>query len=237
MILAITQARFGSSRLPGKVLKEVNGKTMLQIHLERLKRSSKIDRIIVATTFEPEAKRIISVAKENDVESFKGPTNDVLERYYLCALSIQPKIVVRITSDCPLIDPEIIDAVVGSFLEGKYDFASNGMKPTFPDGTDVEVFTFQTLEDAFRNATLYEEREHVTPYMEKNSSFFGKSIFKSLNYEQKENYSGYKFTLDTQNDFENLTILINQIGDKSSWRDYVSFVDKNPKLFKNIKSH
>ena len=236
MILAITQARFGSTRLPGKVLKEVRGKTMLQIHLERLKASKKLDQIMVATTFEPEAGEIVRIADEMGVRTFKGSTLNVLERYYKCASQIKPEYVVRITSDCPLIDPQEIDYLIDGFLNGKYDYASNGMNPTFPDGMDAEIFTFSALEKAYHNASLPEDMEHVTSYIWKNSTFWGGTLFKSFNYHGQLDFSCYRLTLDTPNDFDNIRILIEHLGDRKTWREYVNFVDQNPHLFINIKT-
>src|SRR6185295_7583993 len=131
-IIAITQARFGSSRLPGKILKEIKGKSLLQIHLERAQRSKLIDRLIVATTEEPESEVIFSIADKLKLKSYKGSLNDVLDRYYQVAKNENPDYVVRITSDCPLIDAAVMDKVIEKCISGQYDYCSNTLIPTFP---------------------------------------------------------------------------------------------------------
>jgi len=235
MILAITQARFGSKRLPGKVLREIDGKPVLQIHLERLKRSKMIDRIVVATTFEPEADSILSVAQKMGISTFQGSTTDVLERYYTCAVENDPKYIVRVTSDCPLIDPAEIDNLVNFFLRSASDYGTNSFKPTFPDGVDVEIFTLECLKKTHQSATSPEDREHVSPYMLRNSTLSGAGIFNGCSYAEPFDFFNYRLTLDTQTDFDNIRVLIENLGDKKGWKEYVEFIDKNIDLFDNIK--
>ena len=164
-ILAITQARYGSTRLPAKILKKVNGMTLLEIHLRRILQSKLISKLKVATTNEEGAGYIVAVADKLGVECYKGSVDDVLERFYKAAEPECPDYVVRLTSDCPLIDPAVIDAVIQKCLESGCDYVSNVLEPTFPDGIDTEVFRFPALKRAYEEATLKSEREHVTPYL------------------------------------------------------------------------
>lgn len=229
-IVAVTQARYGSSRLPGKVLKEVNGKTLLSIHLKRVSASKKINKLIVATTTEPEAKLIEEIAIENNCSVYKGSLNDVLDRYYQAVKDEKPDYVVRITSDCPLIDAIIIDNVIGHCIEHELDYCSNTLEPGFPDGMDVEVFRFGALERAWKEACLQSDREHVTPYIWRNSTAKGGNIFESCNYQPKEDYSAIRLTVDTSNDLELINQLILDAGDSASWQDYVQYLNENQHL-------
>jgi spore coat polysaccharide biosynthesis protein SpsF (cytidylyltransferase family) len=230
-IVAITQARYGSSRLPGKVLKKINGITLLETHLKRALQSKLITKLMVATTREVEADEIVAIAAKCGVSYYQGSTNDVLDRYYQTAKPEQPDYVVRITSDCPLIDSAIIDKVIKYCIEQKVDYVSNTLKSTFPDGMDVEVFKFNALEKAWHEATLTSDREHVTPYIWRNSGFFNQSVFTSLNYSGEEDFSLYRLTIDRQVDFDLIKHLIEVVGDNKSWMDYVVYLKNNPNIF------
>ena len=185
-VIAITQARYGSSRLPGKILREIKGQSILFTHLQRAGKSKKVDKFIVATTLEPEASEIAKVATSLNWGIYQGSQSDVLDRYYQAAKLENPDYVVRITSDCPLIDPAIMDDVIDACIKGNFDYCSNTLDPTFPDGMDVEVFTFAALEKAWNEAILQADREHVTPYISRNSSQNGGKIFSSKNYTGKK---------------------------------------------------
>ena len=200
-VLAITQARVGSTRLPGKVLKTINGETLLQIHLERILKSKRISKLKVATTNEAGSEAIVAIANKVGVESFRGPIDDVLARFYLCALPENPDYIVRLTADCPLIDPHEIDNIIYEGIKGDYDYASNTLEPTFPDGMDAEVFKFSALKKAYEEATLKSDREHVTPYIWRNSSVKGGALFKSISVKNDEDFSKYRLTVDTQGGF------------------------------------
>ncbi|MCA2770972.1 MAG: glycosyltransferase family protein, partial [Microcystis sp. M122S2] len=169
-IVAITQARYNSSRLPGKVLLKIGDKTLLQIHLERILKSKKIETIILATTFEQQSDQLIGIARFLNVASFQGSTENVLDRFYKSAKDHKPDYVVRLTSDCPLVDSAIIDQVVEKCISGRYDYCSNTLNPTFPDGMDVEVMKFSALEEAWHNAIKISDKEHVTPFIWSNST-------------------------------------------------------------------
>jgi spore coat polysaccharide biosynthesis protein SpsF len=230
-ILAITQARVGSTRLPKKILKTIKNKSLLEIHLERIKYSKTITKIIVATTFENDSNLILDVAKKCGVTSFQGSTEDVLARFYYAAEVDAPDYVVRVTSDCPLIDAEIVDDVVNFCIDGKYDYVSNTLKPTFPDGMDIEIFNYTSLKKAFLEATLLSDREHVTPYIWRNSSFNGKEKFVSENFINDVDYSRFRLTVDNIEDFTLIEKLINEKGINCSCNEYVNYLIQNPQLF------
>lgn len=231
-ILAITQARVGSTRLSEKVLKTIGNKTLLEIHLSRILQSRLISKLKVATTIEPDANKIIAITDKLGVESFQGSIDDVLERFYLTALLENPDYVIRLTSDCPLIDPLEIDKIIQKCLTGDYDYVSNTLESTFPDGMDIEIFKFSALKRAYQEATLKSDREHVTPYIWRNSSVKGGDIFKSLSIKSQEDFSKYRLTVDTQEDFNLIENLINNLGLDRGWCDYVNYLDKHPELMR-----
>ena len=160
-IVAVTQARYGSTRLPAKVLKKVGDETLLDIHLQRILKATKITTLVVATTIEEGSDEIVRVAQRNGIGCYRGSINDVLERFYFAVKDMSPDYVVRVTSDCPLIDPHVIDHVITTCISAGCDYASNTLKPTYPDGIDTEVFRFSALERAYNEALLKSEREHV----------------------------------------------------------------------------
>lgn len=229
-ILAITQARYGSTRLPAKILKEVNGVTLFEIHLRRILESKMITKLKVATTEEEGSKYIIDVANKIGVDYYQGSVCDVLDRFYRTAVSESPDYVVRLTSDCPLIDPEIIDIVIKACIDGEYDYASNTIAPTYPDGMDVEAFKFSALEKAWKKATLLSEREHVTPYIKNNSTVMGGKIFKSYNVTNKEDLSALRITVDEIRDFEVIKALIEKVGIDKHCIDYVNYLNTHDEV-------
>jgi len=231
-ILAITQARYGSSRLPAKILKTVSGKTLLEIHLTRILQSKRISKLKIATTTEEGADKIVDVGNKLGVSSYKGSIDDVLERFYFTALSENPDYLVRLTSDCPLIDPHEIDKVINACISENVDYAANTLTPTFPDGIDVEVFKFSALKKAYEEATLKSDREHVTPYIWRNSTEKNGTIFTSINVSNPQDYSKYRITVDTDKDFAVMQKLIEELGTDKSWFNYISFLDNN----ENIKA-
>ncbi|MGH6933711.1 MAG: cytidylyltransferase domain-containing protein [Dongiaceae bacterium] len=165
MILAILQARMTSSRLPGKVMKPILGRPMLARQIERLSRSRRIDELLVATSEEPSDDPIAELCQALGIAVFRGSLSDVLDRYYRAASTRGPSHVVRLTGDCPLTDPGIVDAIIEFGLDGDYDFASNAMRRTFPVGLDASITRFRCLEEAWREAKLPPEREHVTLFL------------------------------------------------------------------------
>lgn len=235
-ILAITQARYGSTRLPAKILKEVDGTTLLEIHLRRILKSKLISKVKVATTTEEGAEYIINVADKVGVEFYQGSVNDVLDRFYQAAKPEEPDYVVRITSDCPLIDPVIIDKVIEACINSDCDYVSNGLEPTYPDGMDVEVFKYSVLEKVWKEADLRSDREHVTPYIWKNSTQKGGDLFKSMNVSNDVDWSEERITVDTFEDFQVVQKLIEKLGFEKSCADYVAYLKTNEDI-KAINQH
>lgn len=223
----ITQARTGSTRLPGKVLMEVNQMPLLKIHLDRLKKSKNIDKIIVATTHSKDDDIIEKLSNEWAYDIFRGSENDVLDRFYNAVKNINPLWVVRVTSDCPLIDPLLVDQVVSYVQDSDMDYGSNTLVEQFPDGQDIEVFKFSTLEKAWRNANLFSEREHVTPYIINNSTMKGGSLFNAINYACHSDFSKIRMTVDEIRDFNMISILINSLGTDKTWLEYTNHILEN----------
>lgn len=230
-VLAITQARYGSTRLPAKVLKEVNGETLLELHLKRILQAKNISKLKVATTTEDGADKIVEIANRVGVETYKGSIDDVLERFYFAAKDESPDYIVRVTSDCPLIDPNEIDKVVEICLSNDFDYASNTLIPTFPDGIDCECFKFSALEKAYHEATLKSEREHVTPYIKKHSTEKGETLFRSKNVTSDRDCSSYRITVDTQEDFELIRDLIINVGSDKGWMEYINYLDSHKDVY------
>lgn len=224
-VLAITQARIGSTRLPAKILKEVLGLSLLEIHLRRVLKSKSITKLKVATTTEPGTEKIIDIAGKLGVETYRGSVNDVLDRFYQTAKPETPDYIVRLTSDCPLIDPVVIDHVIEQCIESGCDYASNVLSPTFPDGMDVEVFKFSALEKAHQEAQITSDKEHVTPYIWRNSTFKGGTLFKSINVESPVDYSEYRITVDTIDDFFLVENIINHLGVERTFQEYVKYIE------------
>lgn len=208
---AIIQARVSSTRLPGKILKELpsgSGITVLEHVIRRLKRSKKLDDIIIATTFEPGSGRIVKVAKKEKVKFFKGDTKNVLSRYYLAAKKNGLDLIVRITSDCPCCAPEVVDLIIEKHLAAKVDYTSNTLKRTYPLGLNAEVFSFDTLEKAYKMAKEDYDKEHVTPYIYRNPSKFS---IKQVKSPPSLNAPGIRITLDTQEDYALLCEVFNSL--------------------------
>ena len=197
MILAILQARASSRRLPGKVLKPILGQPMLARQIERLLRCRRIDKLVLATSMEASDEPVAEVAQMTGIDCFRGSLDDVLDRFYQAALPHRPRHIVRLTGDCPLADWEVIDGCIGFTLDGGYDWASNALKPTWPDGLDVECMTFAALETAWREAKEPLYREHVTPFLHRQSE-----RFKLGSFEAAEDLSGLRWTVDEPADFE-----------------------------------
>lgn len=229
MIAAIIQARSNSTRLPGKVLLKVRGRTLLEILIARLKLSKKIERIIVATTTNTNDKVIGQIAKKMNASVFYGDEQDVLGRFMQAVNKFKVDTVIRVTADSPLLDPKIVDQVLGSYLANKVDYASNVHPPTYPDGMDVEVFSKDALALANRSAKLLSEREHVTPYFYKNPK-----IFKIFNLRNSKNLFKIRLTVDDKKDFDLVKAILGNFMPRLdfSLSDIISFLEKNPSLLK-----
>ena len=207
MIGCIIQARMGSSRLPGKVLKELEeGKPVLFYLLKQLKHCKLMDKIVIATTNLKEDDKIDFFAGKERIECFRGSSKNVLERYYKCAKKYEFSTIVRITGDCPLIDPQIVDLVIEKYKENTFDYVTNCLKRTFPYGTEIEIFSFNSLEKAYKNAELPSEKEHVTPYIRNHEN-----EFRIYNIENKEDISNYRWVVDKKNDFELVKKIVSKI--------------------------
>lgn len=226
-VLLITQARFGSTRLPGKVLKKIEDKSLLQIHCERLLKSKNVNRILIATTNLEKDKQIYDWAIENDFLAYKGSENDVLDRYYKAAKDYNPKWIVRVTSDCPLIDPVLLDHIIKKAVENNVDYCSNIIIEKFPDGQDIEVFSFKALEAAWSSAKLVSEREHVTSFIRNNLYGKGSSLFSFYSVESKEDFSKIRMTVDEENDFILINELVMNLGCNATWMEYVDYIQNN----------
>ncbi len=222
-IVAVTQARLGSKRLPKKVIKKINGETLLEIHIKRILKSSIIDSVIIATTNEKEDDVIQKEAIRLNVGCFRGSKNDVLDRYYNSVKEICPDYIVRITSDCPLIDSRLVDQIIEETIKSKVDYCSNTLTESYPDGQDIEVFTYKALKKAWKESKLNSEREHVTPYIKKNSSIFK---LKSISLSDM-NYSSVRITVDELEDFNVIKMLIDNLGTDDTWESYANLYMKN----------
>jgi spore coat polysaccharide biosynthesis protein SpsF (cytidylyltransferase family) len=229
--VALIQARMGSTRLPGKILKKINGKTLVEILLERLKKSKNIDKIIVATSTDSSNDVLVDLVDSLGVEVYRGSENDVLDRFYNALKKHTCDYVVRITSDCPLIDPDLIDKVITYTINQNVDYGSNvgAGKEHFPDGQDTEVFKYSALEDAWKTAKLPSEREHVTPYIRTNLNV----LFSTVDYEAENDLGHIRMTVDTQKDFDAIEVLVNDLGTDRTWLDYTNYIIKFPKKFTN----
>tara|TARA_B110001469_G_C9580409_1_gene287873 strand:+ start:176 stop:934 length:759 start_codon:yes stop_codon:yes gene_type:complete len=225
--ILITQARSGSTRLPGKILKKINDESLLEIHLKRLNKCKNVSKIIVATTDKPEDKVIYDYAIDLGFNAFRGSESDVLDRFYQAVRNEKPDWIVRVTSDCPLIDPFLVDKLIKFAHHNNRDYCSNTLIENYPDGQDIEVFKFSALESAWKNANLSSEREHVTPYIRNNSDFKGASIFKALNYPCDSNYSQIRMTVDETRDFDLIKALIDDLGTNKTWLEYTDYIIKN----------
>ena len=197
MIGAIIQARMGSHRLPMKTMKVLEGKPVLQHVIERIRRSKFIKECVVAATTDEKDHVIQEFCQLHQIKCFRGNENDVLERFFKAAKKYQFDIIVRITADDPLKDPKIIDEAITILVENNLDYVTNTMEPTYPEGIDVEVFTFEALRKAYLGAKLPSEREHVTPYLWKNPE-----RFKLHNFKYSEDLSSLRWTMDTEDDYQ-----------------------------------
>ena len=222
----IVQARMTSTRLPGKVLKKVLGKPLLAYQLERLRRVQLADEIVLATTTNQTDDVLSAFAAKEEIRCYRGDEQDVLDRYYQAAVMAEADVVVRVTSDCPLIEPSIIDEVIQAYNKStEIDYVSNTLSRTYPRGLDVECFSFKALEIAWKNADKAYEREHVTPYLYQQPMFIKKEL------KADGDYSQYRWTVDTQEDYELVRLLLEELYLSQpyfSWRDVLSVLERHP---------
>ncbi len=196
-VVAIVQARVGSTRLPSKVLMELAGAPLLVRVLERARAISGLDRVVLATTTAERDRPLLDLARQHGIEAFAGSEDDVLDRYYQAARHFQADVIMRLTADCPLLDPAVSARVLDRFWQGDVDYVGNTHPPTYPDGLDTEIFSLATLECAWREAHLRSEREHVTPYIWKNPD-----KFHLANVAHTEDLSLLRWTVDALPDLE-----------------------------------
>ncbi|HHV71415.1 MAG TPA: NTP transferase domain-containing protein [Clostridia bacterium] len=234
--VAIIQARMGSTRLPGKVMLDLCGKTVLEHVIERVKRVKNIDQIVIATTELERDDLIVKEAEKCWVGYYRGSEDDVLRRYYYAAKENQAEIVVRITSDCPLIDPNITNEIIEFYKTHDYDLVTNAgideKERTYPRGLDTEVFSFEILEEAFLKADQPYQREHVTPYIYENC----KNIYY---YKNDVDYSQYRWTLDTEEDYKLIETIYKYLYPQNTdfaFDDILKIIKKYPHLAK-INAH
>ncbi|MGP4074878.1 cytidylyltransferase domain-containing protein [Halobacillus sp. K22] len=226
-VLAIVQARMGSTRLPGKILKQVNGKSLLEYQIERMKRAKNIDQLVVSTSSLKADDLIIDLCQKLNVDTFRGSEKDVLGRYYETSSFYKGEVIVRLTADCPLIDPEVIDGGISLFLKNypKFLYVSNTRKRSYPRGMDTEVFSYQLLQDAFMNANMPHDLEHVTPFMIKriDSSAVGQFVY-------HRDESKHRWTVDTMEDFALIEKILSTLypsKPKFSMEDVLDLLERN----------
>ncbi|MDP3994137.1 MAG: glycosyltransferase family protein [bacterium] len=223
--LCIIQARMSSTRLPGKVLKEVSGASLIEHEIRKLKMARLIDKIVLATTTGSEDDRLVGACRRLEIDCFRGSKDDVLGRYLKCAKQFpEYDVIIRATGDCPLIDPGVADNTIFFFKSNNYDYVSNSNPPTFPDGMDIEVFSRQSLEKADREAQKTAEREHVTLYIRESGKF------KIGNFIGDKDYSKYRLTVDNPEDFEVIKAVIENFNPDSTFLDYIDFLEGHPDI-------
>ena len=225
-VVAIIQARMSSSRLPGKVLMPLANKPVLAHIVERLSYCKMIDKIVVATTNEVSDDLVADYCEYNNIDCYRGSLEDVLDRYYQTAKIHHANPIVRITGDCPVIDPVVVDAVITGYLSGEYD--CYGLGGEFPDGLDCTVFSFSAIEKAWKEAKLQSEREHVGPYIENNPHLFRNGALELF-----QGLSQQRWTLDELNDYELLSKIFNELYRLDSpflTHEILQFIQNNPEL-------
>ena len=234
MITCIIQARIGSFRLPGKVMQKISeNKTVIDFVVDQLQESKMIEKIIVAIPDQIEDNITHDHLISRNISTYRGSLNNVLDRFYQCANSNSSSIIIRITADCPLIDPDIVDKVIKKFIENKFDYVANTHPRTFPYGTETEVFSFNALKIAWEETDDEFDKEHVTPYFYKNPD-----KFKIGNFSQKINQSNYRWTIDYEEDLEFVKKVVHKIQKNPILTHHiVDLLEKNPEIVKINKKH
>ncbi len=232
MNIGIIQARMGSVRFPGKVLMKVNGVPLLKIMLQRVNLSKRVNKFVVATTTLKTDDPIVELCESINIEVYRGSETDVLSRYYECATKYNADTIVRLTADCPLVDPVVIDEVIAIFENQNADYAANTVPPessTFPDGSDVEVFSYNALHLANLKAWDSSEREHVTFYFWRKSN----NEFKTVQLQNSYDWSKYRITVDYPEDLEVIKIINTELCKENAnptLAEIINFLEVRPKL-------
>lgn len=228
MIGCIVQARMGSSRLPGKVMRKIDKQnTVLDYVIKQLKSANKIKKILVATTDLAEDDVIYDYSTSRNIECYRGSSEDVLDRYYQCAKKFSVDTIIRITADNPLIDPNVVDLVVDEYEKHSCDFATNTIRRTFPYGTEVEVFSLDVLEIAWNKAKKPSEREHVTPFIRDP-----RNGFKLFSIEQQDNFSHIRYTVDKIEDLNVVKEIVKNVASRPILtQDIINLYKNKPEIF------
>jgi len=226
-IVAAIQARMGSTRLPGKVLMDIGGETTLARVVKRVRRAALVEEIVVATTDSPGDDAIVRECERLGVSCFRGCESDVLDRYYQASQAFACDLIVRITSDCPLIDGSVIDDTIRTFCADRADYASNVFPRTYPRGLDTEVFSASALARAWQQACKPHQREHVTPYFYEHPQ-----IFRTAAHRASRDYSHYRWTLDTDEDLQLIRAIYARLGNRDDlrWQDAIAVMEREPEL-------
>ena len=227
-VYAFIQARTGARRLADKVLLDLKGKTVLEHVISRVQAAHCVEEVVVLTTVRGEDLRIVELVSRLGVRVLCGSQDDVLDRYYQAARLLNAAHVMRITADCPVIDSSIIDQAADGYFESKADYCSNALTQTFPDGMDVEVFSFGALKKAWQNARLSSEREHVTPYIRNH-----KRMFKVVSLENPNRLGHHRWTLDEKKDYIFIKKLYDGLYSSNplfGMNDILKFLERNPQL-------
>lgn len=225
-IVAVVQARIGSTRLPNKVAMKIRNKSLLEHLIVRLKRAKLVDEIIIATSTKKRDDKVVQIAKKTGTKFFRGSETDVLGRFTKAAAMLKPDVVVRVCGDQPLTDPEIVDLAIRKHLKSRADYSSTMRKRTFPAGVDAEVFSYKLLKKIERLAKTPHEREHVTPYIYEHPKKFK---IQNMSAGKKLRHPEIKLTVDTKEDFDFIKRIINGLSGKKRFfttRDVIAFVKK-----------
>ena len=228
MIIAIPQARTGSSRLPNKVLRKIKGKTLLELYINRVKQCQLVDKIVIATTTKSEDEEIEKISHTHGIECFRGSESDLLDRYYQCAKKYDADVVVRLGSDNPFVDFRVIDRAVQIFKDNEVDFVTNHFEPTYPEGLDVEVYSIHALEKSWNEATLLSEREHVFPYIQNHQD-----QFKIINFKQDKDCSHLRWSIDYECDYKMTKVIYDYLYEKNQvfpQEDILQLLEKHPEI-------
>ena len=225
------QARSSSSRLPGKVLKPILGEPMLIRQIERINRCKKLSRLIVATSNEESDDFLSKELEEREIKIFRGELDDVLDRFYQAAKLYKPAHVVRLTGDCPLADPKIIDLVISEHVKNNVDYTSNISPPTYPDGLDVEIMRFSVLENVWQHATEQSDREHVTLYIRNHPEKYSQ-----YNVVSDKDYSKLRWTVDEDSDYiyiKKIYEALSQSNPQFGFEEILEYIEENPSMKNN----